>query len=637
MNYCVLVEINRFTIRFSYYTDGIGRFEPFDKDEPSKPLAVWFNGSSVIIGDDAKREAKRKTPNAFYDLLVWMQKQGHFDYANEKHEYNNLILYTIRAGLRNFYARILLNSEGSLDENMPHVPLLISMGSDIEENESAVIISQLYDNGFGNIKKINFDSFIIETFEKEGGTYLILSGFGENVLAKIYSSKHEDKFILHNAGKDPRVDKLAKLIWERTQAESNFLEFDNEIDELRRSAKNFIYSGESEADDNIVLSDGIEYPYYLTKDDMRLFNQDDSASFLNVLVNRVNQYVPRQQCQVILKGVLATNKYLIEKLRPEFHDIKVMEKDDIRDVLNKIVEWCKANNFKFAKDSKPVDTPNYEYEPQNKQYEGHTAFCGPSKREERDFNILKKQVEAYKNGCEYDKAMAVTKEFVLQMNSKGLNCFDDEIEKIETELEKLIDKRNSVSPTDERKFKHLERIVAVYVNKGDFSCAIEEIDNLSRDFAKRGISALDNKLSQIKSDVIAKMKTRPESKTANVSSRSGNLDKKASANLKTAKSCSVKKNDKGMLLMKEGKYKEARDKFRSEGRKDEADDCTKLIKWQRLFATYKAEVVSIAKTCNKAKAQSRIKEIREYVSLYKKYGIDAAELTLTINELDKIK
>lgn len=97
------------------------------------------------------------------------------------------------------------------------------------------------------------------------------------------------------------------------------------------------------------------------------------------------------------------------------------------------------------------------------------------------------------------------------------------------------------------------------------------------------------------------------------------------------------KNDQGMLLMKEGKYKEARDKYRSEGRKDEADDCTKLIKWQRLFATYKAEVVSIAKTCNKAKAQSRIKEIREYVSLYKKYGIDAAELTLTINELDKIK
>ena len=637
MNYCVLVEINRFTISFSYYTDGMGRFEPFDKDEPSKPLAVWFNGSSVIIGDDAKREAKKETPNAFYDLLGWMQKQGHFDYANEKHEYNKLILYTIRAGLRDFYTRKLLNSEGSLDENMPHVPLLISMGSDIEDNESSVIINQLYDNGFGNIKKINFNSFIIDTFGKKDDTYLILSGFGQDVVAKIYSSKHEDKFILRNAGKDPRVDKLAKLIWERTQAESNFLEFDNEIEELRRAAKNFIYSGESEADDNIMLSDGAEYSYYLTKDDMRLFNQDDSALFLNELINHVNQYVPKQQCHVILKGVLATNKYLYEKLRPEFHDIKVMEKDDIRDVFNKIVEWCKANNFKFAKDSKPVDPPRGANAPKKERREVAAAPSSPSKRDERDFTILKKQVEAYKSGSDYDKALAATKEFALQMKSKGLTCFDDEIEKIVTELEKLIDKKNSVSPVDERKFKHLQRIVSVFASKGDYNSAVDEIDNLCRDFARRGVSALDSQLSQLKADITARMKTKPVNVTTKSPSKVGTAGKKVPDDTRTARSGSAKKDDQGMLLMKAGKYKEAREKFRSEGRKAEADDCTEIIKWQRLFATYKAEVASIAKTRNRAKAQSRIKEIREYVSLYKKYGIDTTELTLTIKELDKIR
>lgn len=615
----------------------MGRFEPFDKDEPSKPLAVWFNGSSVIIGDDAKREARRETPNAFYDLLGWMQKQGHFDYANEKHEYNKLILYTIRAGLRDFYTRKLLNSEGSLDENMPHVPLLISTGSDIEDNESSVIINQLYDNGFGNIKKINFDSFIIDTFGKNGDTYLILSGFGEDVVAKIYSSRHEDKFILRNAGKDPRVDKLAWLIWERTQAESNYLEFDNEIEELRSAAKNFIYSGESEVDDNIVLSDRAEYSYYLTKDDMRLFNQDDSALFLNELINRVNQYVPRLQCRVILKGVLATNKYLLEKLRPEFHDIKVMEKDDIRNVFDKIVGWCKANDFKFDRDSKPVGTPSGGNAPKNKRHEEPAAPVSPSKRDERDFNILKKQVEAYKSGCEYDKALAATKEFASQMKSKSLACFDDEIEKIKTELEKLVGKKDSVSPVDERKFKHLQRIVSVFASKGDYNSAVEEIGNLCRDFAQRGVSAFDGKLSQLKADMTAKMKTKPVNNTAKVPPKRGTSSERTSDGSRTAGAGSVKKDDQGMLLMKEGKYKEAREKFRSEGRKAEANDCTEIIKWLRLFATYKAEAASIAKTRDRAKAQSRIKEIREHVSLYKKYGIDSVELTLTIKELDKIR
>lgn len=645
MNYCVLVEINKFTINFSYYTDGTGRFEPFDKDEPAKPLAVWFSGNSVIIGEDAKREAKRDTPNAFYDLLGWMQKQGHFDYANEKHEYNKLILYTIRAGLRDFYSRILLNSEGSLDENMSHIPLLVTMGADIKDNESAVIVNQLHDNGFGNVHKIDFDRFIVEAdrHADDSCTHLILSGYGDDVIAKIYSRGHEDKFLLRNAGRDPRVDKLADLIWNRTQAENNFLVFDDEIEELRRAAKAFIYSGESEVNRNIVLSDGNEYPYFLTNEDMRLFNKGESSLFLNELINHVSQYATRQKCRVVLKGVLATNKYLSDILRPEFPYIKLLEKDDIRDVLNKIIEWCRTNNFKFAKGSRRTATPSNGNVSQNtsvslpEERHGQKAATGPSKRDERDFNILKKQVEAHKNSSEYDKALDITKEFIMQMAAKGLTCFDSETEKMKAELEELANRENSVSPGDERKFKHLERIVAMYVNKGDFSHAIEEIDNLSKDFAKKGVNALVRQLAQIKGEVMAMMRTKTGSRADVTASKRKTTAAKTPSSPKADRATSAKKEDEGILLMREGKYKEARDKFRADNRKAEANDCTEIIKWQRLFATYKAEVASISQTGNKAKAKSRMDEIRTYVSLYKKYGIDTTELMRTIKELEKIK
>ena len=637
-----MVEINRFTINFSYYTDGIGRFEPFDKDEPSKPLAVWFNGSSVIIGDDAKREAKRETPNAFYDLLGWMQRQGHFDYASEKHDYNKLILYVIRAGLRDFYARILLNSKGSLDENMSHIPLLISTGPDIEDNESSVIINQLHDNGFGNLTKLDFDRFIIDTYGKKDDFYLILSGFGDDIVGKIYSPGHEDRFLLRNAGKDPRVDKLARLIWERTQAENNYLEFNDEIDELRRAAKDFIYSGESEADSYIVLSDGSEYSYYLTSDDMRLFNQDDSALFMNELVNRVNQYTSRQHCKVVLKGVLATNKYLLEKLRPEFYDIRVMGKDDMRTVLNKIVEWCKIKKFRFGKGSNVNDgevvIPNHVCRQRDiiRETPNPEPLSSPSKRDERDFRILKKQVEAYKHGGEYGKALAIAEDFERQVHGRDLNIFDDELGKIIKELKNVIDKKSSVSPVDERKFKRLEKIVAVYVKNAEFDNAIEEIDNLKNDFARNEITAFDKKLELLRTEVLAMRKTKAKITIAPATPKLKPPVQKPVPSRKV-RSGTVKNEDEGLKLMKEGKYKEARDKFRLENRKDEANDCTEIIKWQRVFAIYKAEVASITKTGNKQKAKSRINEIRTYVSLYKKYGVSTDELMLTIKELEKVK
>lgn len=295
MNYCILVELSRKSIAFSYYTDDIDKFEPYG-DEPVKPLAVWFSGSSVIVGTDAKNEAQKGTSNAFYDLFELMERQEHFSYANEKHEYNKLILYTIRAGLREFFIRVMLNTLGTLDENIAKLPLLLVIGSDVELNERNVLMKQLRDNGFGNVSEISEDRYIIHSFYKEKAfdlqLSLILSSDGEHIYGTVYKGiKSVENFICKNAGKDPRVDKLANLAWERTQAENDWLKLENEMPELRNAAIKFIQSGDIECNDNITLSNGYEYSFYLTREDLNLYNQNDGGHIVQEIVNRVIQHL----------------------------------------------------------------------------------------------------------------------------------------------------------------------------------------------------------------------------------------------------------------------------------------------------------------------------------------------------------
>lgn len=663
MNHCILVELSKKSIAFSYYTNDIDKFEPYG-DELVKPLAVWFSGSSVIIGTDAKNEAQRGTPNAFYDLFGLMERQEHFSYANEKHEYNKLILYTIKAGLKEFFIRVMLNTQGTLDENIANLPLLLSFGSDVELNERNVLMNQLRGNGFGNICEINEDFYAICSFCKgealKKQLSLILSSDGEDIYGNIYQGDHSvDYFVYRNAGVDPRVDKLAKLVWERTQAESDWLEIDQEMPELRTAAIKFIQSGSIECNDALVLSNGYSYSYYLTREDLSLYNQVDGGHLVREIIDHVVQFGDKNSCLVILKDKAVDNQYLQDLLLPDFPHLKIMDRGNRTIVRQKLLNWCKEKSFVFTQENSKKKVRLVT----EVQQESNV----PTKRDERDLRVLLLTLETCLNNGDTERAYSEAKAFLDGMHQRQISVFDAQVETLLSKMKGMVKKVaqsvNSYSPEkkeainsivqsvsvsakeksiqepsklDNRDFKILQKSVETFIKNGNFDKAKAEINTFLKQMHDKSVIAFDQeitKMMHVLENVPPSVKEESQVCQNNVKQASSAIV--ASDRATDASSISLEK--KARILMQQLNFKEARELYREAKCQEQVEDCILLIKWKRMLPYYKQEVSATIKDRNVEKAKARVKDIQILIAIYRKYGIDTTDLDILRSEYKQVK
>lgn len=166
----------------------------------------------------------------------------------------------------------------------------------------------------------------------------------------------------------------------------------------------------------------------------------------------------------------------------------------------------------------------------------------------------------------------------------------------------------------------LEASVSTYLNNGQAAKAAAEIADFRKEMQAKGITAFDVDL-----DKMAKQ-------TASPASAKG-APKPASA-VKAPKGQSV---SEGVRLMRSGNFKEAREWFRSNAMIDCADDCTAIIRWERVAKVYKSELEPSAGVLTPDMAKSRLKEINEKMALFKKYGLDCAELSQMANDYKQVK
>lgn len=627
MEYCVLVEISQTNITFSAYTGGESGFVPYGGEH--RPLAVWFSGSSVIIGQDAKQQAMQGTPNAFYNLFGQMTSLGQFDYANETHDYNKLVLYTIRAGLKEFFMNVLRNSQGALEDNIAHLPLVIVFGADMVQSLRSVVVTQLKDNGFGNIWTVEEDEYIISSLpssKTNGQSNMVLSSDGVSLYGALYSQeKNIDNFVLEGAGRDPRVDKLAELIWERTMAENDWLMYESELPELQKAANRYIMSGEDDWNSNVTLSNGSSYPYYLNKADLNLYNRINDTGLVQKLLEHVSAaHIDKRMCNVILKGLAANNKYLYEMLNPEFVSLSLLGKDLRKKYLSTLLDDCKARNFLFLKQN--VEHADNVIKVSTFVHKSQVSAI--TKRDEREFKIFKLSIETYKKNGNAKQAQKDAEEFLAKMHTRNLNQFDKEVE----QLLDWIEVGKPIAPIepsslDKRNFRVLKAQVNTLMSNGKQQQARKEIDNFKREMREKGITFFDvelgNLLTHSETNSQAEVKT-PAVNRARILENSKKVEKSSS-------------NEEAVVLMRAGKLKEAREQFRANGKTIQADDCTKIIKWERLFSAYEKEYNTVTEQKNKVKAKAIAKEIEEYIRLYGKYQMDTTSLKALANNYKQIK
>lgn len=618
MQYCVMIELGQTTVTFSGYTEGADGFAPYGA--APRPLAVWFSGSSVIIGRDAEEQAVKGTPNAFCDLFSQMMSVGHFDYANETLDYSKLVLFTLRAGIKEFFSDRLLNSQGSLEDNVSTLPLILMFGSDMDDDKCAVVESQLRDNGFGNVVRVYEDDYILRSLPAiySKGT-LILSSDGNSLFGDVYvGRKHMSSFVLSEAGRDPRVDKLARLIWERANAETEYLEFDKEKVELQKAANRFIASDEATFDGVILMSNGEHYHYYLDKADMQQLSNAGDTEFLNSLFAHVSDFVQRKECCVVLKGLAATNKYLQEKLKPEFSAV-LSDKNLIEASRSLLLEECKARNFQFSdgsrKESKPAPKAAAAASFAQPIASGNVE---PTKRDERDFKFLKHEVETLLANGRRARAEQAVHDFLQSMAERGIKAFDSEA----ADLLGKVSVTSAVEPTgmERRAMRVLEATVSTYLNNGQAAKAAAEIAVFRKEMQSKGITAFDSDLDKLAKQTASPSPAKSEPKPASA--------------VKAPKGQSV---SEGVRLMRSGNFKEAREWFRANAMTDCADDCTAIIRWERVAKVYKSELEPSAGVLTPDMAKSRLNEINEKMALFKKYGLDCAELSQMANDYKQVK
>jgi hypothetical protein len=435
MPYSLLIRISHKTISFSANKDGEGDFVPYG--EPIRPLAVWFLGSSVTIGADAKHQALMGTSNAFYHIFDRMKEPGkRFEYANETHDYNKLLLYTIRAGVEEFLVKEMMNSLGQMEDNIGHLPILVAFGMDVTANERNVVTGQLQRNGFGNIKVIDEDSYLIRSLKKKGDV-LVLSSDGMTLYGAFYKeNKRVGEFSAEGLGRDPRVEKLSRLIWERTDAQNDWLRYEDEKDELEEAANKFLVSGKSECNESVVLSNGNDYPYYLQQSDLWTFNNNDEIGVSRFIIDKIQTWNgSRQSCCVFLKSHAVRNKYLMEQLVKEFPIGVHLVAKSIKEHCNTILlEDCRALNFTFQQ---PTSIPHTSEpkEPVVGDNPIQTAIAEPSSRDKRDFRMLKGELRACVANGDEKGVKAKCKEFLNRMHGNGIMAFDEDVAKLLNEVD----------------------------------------------------------------------------------------------------------------------------------------------------------------------------------------------------------
>ena len=153
--------------------------------------------------------------------------------------------------------------------------------------------------------------------------------------------------------------------------------------------------------------------------------------------------------------------------------------------------------------------------------------------------------------------------------------------------------------------KELQRFIDAYKNKG---VDVAEAEQMLNDIEK----------SCKKESSIPKV-DRPEEKTMEVEPNQ------------------VSKELYGVKLMKEAKFKEAREWFTEQKLIAKAADCTALIKATRQTRAFKAEMTSVRNSRNLQLAKSHLEDMMSWREKYIQYGLETKDLDEIINSYKSIK
>lgn len=185
------------------------------------------------------------------------------------------------------------------------------------EAEKRSIMGKLSQHGYTHLKEYDLNCYLCEIY-KAFPHALILSADGNDLYVSYYDTDKKEAIAtgkINEAGKDPRVEKLAECIWKKLLEESPYLSKKDDFNAVKLEAKAFLHSKKSELDGTIYL-EGENHDFFIKRKDAEIDNLLDygSSSVLSHLSNFANQNnIRKEETVLLLSDGLTGNQY--------FHDV----------------------------------------------------------------------------------------------------------------------------------------------------------------------------------------------------------------------------------------------------------------------------------------------------------------------------
>lgn len=209
------------------------------------------------------------------------------------------------------------------------------------EAEKRSIMGKLSQHGYKHLKEYDLNSSLCVTY-KNFPYALILSSDGNDLYVGYYDTDKKKAIAtttINEAGKDPRVEKLAECIWKKLLEESSYLNKKADFEAVKAEAKAFLQSNKSELDGTIYL-EGETHDFFIKRKDAEIDNLLDygSSSVLSHLSNFVNKnHVKREETILLLSDGVSGNQYFHDVFNGFTPEMAEMDEKCLYDILTVMV------------------------------------------------------------------------------------------------------------------------------------------------------------------------------------------------------------------------------------------------------------------------------------------------------------
>lgn len=664
MKYCLLIHISRDFISFSYNKEGDRVFVPYG-DELIKPLAVYCQGNEISIGEFALSEAQKGNKFAHANLFDAISSTELIEYKGQKYDINKLLFFAMEKYVAEFFDKILMRSEGSLEDNRAHFPVVLLFNPNLRFHERDYVVKSLIGGGYSNLLRVNASLLFEKVIESQLGSNSIpifVGSDGYNLYCESDRAKLPEIIMMDKVCVDPRVDR-ALSVMRMDILHQGYDEYrsDKESDKklLRKRATDFLNSSQREEMFSVQLSDGFTYDLFLERSvfgispgsisDEAMIAFDNLKTVLKVTDNQIHQ------CCIVLADREASTDYVANLFHRYFNNVICITENQRIHALQMLVDKVVSYNYEFPSSQMMIPSEADKVLAAGKFKEARELFrrmnspavenkiaictsCIKDERKIREFGSMPKEVRIREKQEHLDivsrwARLGVSEDYI-QVQVKAIESLTDGRVTVINGDEQIAEDRNSGDnppppPIDikilNRKWRETKAMANGFLRERKLSEAQRELQRFINTYKKKGADVAE--AEQMLTDI-----EKPCKKESPIPKIDGPKEK-----TKKVESNQVSKELDGEKLMKESKFKEAREWFTEQKLIAKAADCTALIKATRQIRAFKVELPSVRNNHNLQLAKSHLDDMMSWRKKYIQYGLDTNDLDEIINSYKSIE